>query len=84
MTPFAQTVYAVVRNIPKGETMTYKQVAITTGRPKAYRAIGNILNKNHDPLIPCHRVINKSGDLGGFSGGAAMKRKLLKIEGRVW
>ncbi|MBI2473612.1 MGMT family protein [Candidatus Uhrbacteria bacterium] len=83
MTSFAQTVYAIVRNIPKGETMTYKQVAMATGRPKAYRAIGNILNKNDDPLIPCHRVIRSDGTTGGYNRGAEKKKERLREEGAL-
>ncbi|TAL50776.1 MGMT family protein [Patescibacteria group bacterium] len=67
MTPFAQAVYDVVRRIPKGQTMTYKDVAVAAGRPRAYRGVGNILNKNYDPSIPCHRVIRSDGTTGGYS-----------------
>ncbi len=83
MTSLAQTVYAIVRNIPKGETMTYKQVAIAARRPKAYRAIGNILNKNDDPLIPCHRVIRSDGTTGGYNRGAEKKKERLREEGAL-
>ena len=77
---FAQAVYDVVKKIPKGKTMTYAEVARKAGRPQAYRAVGNILNKNHDPAIPCHRVIRSDGSLGGYNRGMAMKRRLLKSE----
>lgn len=78
---FAQSVFAVVRKIPKGKTMTYKQVAVAAGRPMAFRAVGNILNKNFDPAIPCHRVIRSDGTPGGYNRGAAQKKKRLHEEG---
>jgi len=77
---FEDKVFAVVRQIPKGQTMTYKQVAKAAGRPRAYRAVGNILNKNYNPLIPCHRVIRSDGKLGGYNRGIAIKRKRLRKE----
>ncbi len=80
MTPFAQAVYNVVRRIPKGQTMTYKEVARAAGRPKAYRAVGNILNKNYDPSIPCHRVVRSDGSTGGYNRGTEMKETKLKQE----
>lgn len=80
MTSFAATVYAVVRQIPKGETLTYKQVAEAAGRPGAYRAVGNILNKNQDPEVPCHRVIKSDGSVGGYNGLQGLKEQLLKQE----
>lgn len=80
MTPFAQAVYDVVRRIPKGQTMTYKEVARAAGRPKAYRAVGNILNKNYDPSIPCHRVVRSDGSTGGYNRGTEMKETRLKEE----
>lgn len=77
---FSQRVHAVVRKIPAGQTLTYKQVAKLSGRPKAYRAVGNILNKNHDPAIPCHRVIRSDGTPGGYNRGKEKKIQLLKSE----
>lgn len=61
--------------------MSYKQVAKLAGRPRAYRAVGNILNKNYDPKIPCHRVIRSDGQVGGYNRGTAKKISLLKKEG---
>ena len=80
---FQNRVYKVVKSIAKGETLTYKQVAVLAARPKAFRAVGNILNKNHDLKIPCHRVIRSDGSLGGYSGkgGVKTKRALLIKEG---
>jgi len=57
MTPFSEKVYTVVKQIPRGQTLSYQQVAHMAGNEKAYRAVGNILDKNYDPSIPCHRVI---------------------------
>lgn len=57
MNNLSEKVYRVVRKIPKGKVLTYKEVARRAGRPNAYRAVGNILNKNYDPEIPCHRVV---------------------------
>lgn len=78
---FRQKVLAVVKSIPAGQVMSYKEVAVKAGRPKAYRAVGNILHKNYDPQIPCHRVVRSDGKLGGYNRGAAKKRQLLKSEG---
>ena len=60
--------------------MTYKQVAVASGRPHAYRAVGNILNKNYDPTIPCHRVIRSNGTTGGYNRGRALKAEKLENE----
>ena len=54
---FRHRVFAVVKNIPAGKTLSYKQVAQRAGHPKSFRAVGNMLNGNYDPDIPCHRVI---------------------------
>jgi O-6-methylguanine DNA methyltransferase len=67
MTPFARAVYDVVRRIPKGQTMTYKEVAVAAGRPRACRGVGNILNKNYDPKIPCHVGRDRRGVPSGDS-----------------
>ncbi len=77
---FTQRVFDVVRTIPKGKTMTYKQVAAAAGNPNAFRAVGNILNTNFDPSIPCHRVIRSDGKTGGYNRGADAKRKKLEEE----
>jgi len=73
----------VVSRIKKGKVLTYKQVAKLAGRPKAYRAVGNILNGNHDPKIPCHRVIRSDGKLGGYNRGSKKKRDLLIKENAI-
>jgi methylated-DNA-[protein]-cysteine S-methyltransferase len=77
---FTQKVFEVTSKIPKGSTLTYKEVAIRAGSPLASRAVGNILNKNYDPKIPCHRVIRGDGTPGGYNRGAAQKIKILKKE----
>ncbi len=79
---FGARVYAVAKRIPKGKTMTYKEVAKAAGSPNAYRAVGNILNKNYDPKIPCHRVIRSDGTPGGYNRGAAKKAETLRLEAR--
>jgi len=78
---FQEKVYGVVKKIPKGEVLTYKEVAKRAGKPKAYRAVGNILNKNVDPKVPCHRVIRSDGKIGGYRDGALFKIKRLREEG---
>ena len=70
---FKDQVYSVVKKIPRGSVLTYKEVAKRAGRPKAYRAVGNILNKNRDKNIPCHRVIRSDGKIGGFFNGTKRK-----------
>ncbi len=80
---FQEKVFKIVAKIPKGETMTYKRVALFAGKPRAYRAVGNILNKNADPKIPCHRVMRSDGKIGGYNRGAEIKESLLKKEGVV-
>jgi methylated-DNA-[protein]-cysteine S-methyltransferase len=79
---FQEKVYAVVRKIPKGKVLTYKEVAKRVGKPKAYRAVGTILSRNFNPLIPCHRVIRTDGKIGNYNrGGSVSKIKILKAEG---
>lgn len=78
---FTLRVLEVVRKIPRGKVLTYAQVAKLAGRSKAMRAVGNILNKNYDPTIPCHRVVRSDGKLGGYNRGTQKKQQLLKAEG---
>jgi methylated-DNA-[protein]-cysteine S-methyltransferase len=77
---FRYKVLKVVARIPKGKTMSYKEVANLSGSPKAHRAVGNILNKNYDPKIPCHRVICSNGKTGGYNRGKNEKIRKLKAE----
>lgn len=88
-TNFQKMVYNFVSKIPKSKVATYKEVAAGIGRPKAYRAVGNALNKNplvyskqgwKIPQIPCHRVIKSNGQIGGFALGTRKKLELLKKE----
>ena len=81
MTKFSQKVYEVVKKIPRGSVLTYKEVAKRAGSPGAFRAVGNILNKNYDPKIPCRRVIRSDGKIGGYNRGAKKKKDILKKEG---
>ncbi len=78
---FKQKVLAVVSEIPKGETLSYKDVAWRAGSPRASRAVGNVLNKNKDSRVPCHRVIRSDGKIGGYNRGTSVKARLLKEEG---
>lgn len=77
---FREKVLQVVANIPRGETMTYGQVAEAAGSPNAYRAVGSIMKYNYDPSIPCHRVIKANGDPGEYNRGRENKVLLLQKE----
>ncbi len=84
MTYFAKKVYKAVLTIPLGEVRTYKWVARKAGRPRAYRAVGQILKNNPYPLIvPCHRIVASSGRLGGYIFGRKVKRTLLNLERQI-
>ena len=81
---FANKVRAIVKKIPKGKTMTYKQVATKAGNRNAARAVGAIMRTNYDEAVPCHRVIHTSGVIGNYNrGGALAKRRLLRSEGML-
>ena len=82
-TQFQKDVWEAIDRIPLGETRTYKELALSIGRPKAYRAVANACGKNPLPIIrPCHRVICSDGSVGGYSlsSGTKLKKILLKIE----
>ncbi|MCL4341013.1 MAG: methylated-DNA--[protein]-cysteine S-methyltransferase, partial [Candidatus Thermoplasmatota archaeon] len=80
-TEFQMKVWDAIREIPYGSVMTYSQIAEKIGRPHAVRAVANACGKNPVPIIiPCHRVIRKSGDLGGYGLGINLKKKLLTHE----
>lgn len=82
MTQFQDQVRAVVRKIPKGSVLTYKQVAYAAGKPGAARAVASTMANNYDETVPCHRVIRSDGTLGGYNrGGIEKKRSILKSEG---
>ena len=79
-TGFRSEVFKEMIKIPYGESVTYSYLAKKVGNPKAYRAVGSSCGKNPLPLVvPCHRVVSKSG-LGGFTGGLDIKRFLLELE----
>ncbi len=78
---FSRRVLAVVRRIPPGRVATYGDVADMAGRPRAARAVGNIMRECHDPGTPCHRVVAAGGALGGYGGNLQLKRELLRAEG---
>jgi O-6-methylguanine DNA methyltransferase len=78
---FQARVLMVVRRIPPGRVATYGDVAALAGRPRAARAVGNIMRGCGRPDVPCHRVIAAGGRLGGYGGNEAIKRALLVAEG---
>ena len=80
---FTNRVLSVVQRIPRGKVFTYKEVAGRAGSPKAYRAVGNILKKNCDPAVPCHRVIRSDGKPGEYNRGIKEKIRILKKEGAI-
>ena len=82
MSTFTQTVQEIVKAIPPGNVMTYQAVAKAANNPKAARAVANIMAKNFNPEVPCHRVIKSDGSLGGYNrGGTLIKRSILESEG---
>lgn len=75
-------VCSFLKKIPKGKVSTYKKVAESIGYPKAYRAVGNALNKNSDPVkYPCYKIVKSSGLIGGYALGSLKKVELLKRDG---
>ena len=81
---FSERVRAVVRKIPRGKTMTYKEVAARAGNPRAARAVGTIMAANKDTQIPCHRVIGSDGSMRGYNGlRGKTKRAILRKEGVI-
>ncbi len=78
---FTQEVLSIVSQIPKGEVLTYQEVARRAGNPRASRAVGNILNKNYNPEVPCHRVVRSDGVAGGYNRGRKEKERKLFTEG---
>jgi methylated-DNA-[protein]-cysteine S-methyltransferase len=80
-TAFDQRVWLALRKIPYGETRTYKWLAEKIGKPGAGRAVGQSLSRNPLPIIlPCHRIIESDGSIGGYSAGINIKRRLLDLE----
>ena len=82
-TEFAALVRHVVRRIPPGRVATYGDVAMAAGRPRAHRAVGNIMRETRDSSVPCHRVIGAGGKLGGYGRDLFAKRALLLAEGLI-
>lgn len=84
MKSFKDRVLDVVRKIPEGKVLTYKEVAKKAGNEKAARVVGNFMKGNYDKTVPCHRVIRSDGKIGDYNrGGSKAKRALLKKEGAV-
>lgn len=84
MTEFEKKVLKVTAKIPLGQVRSYKWVAKKAGRPKAFRAVANALRKNpYTIIIPCHRVVKSSGELGGYSRGKKLKAALIKLEKKI-
>lgn len=80
-TPFQKKVWSALAKIPYGQTRSYQDIARAIGHPRAFRAVGNANGANPIPLIiPCHRVIESNGGLGGFGHGLNVKKKLLDFE----
>jgi len=84
-TLFQKRIYKVVKKISPGSVLSYKEVARLAGRPKAWRAVGNVLNKcpGSKAGVPCHRVIRSDGRIGGYNRGTKNKIYLLKKEGVI-
>lgn len=81
-TPFQHRVWEKLLEIPYGEVISYAQLAERVDSPKGFRAVGGANGKNPIPIVvPCHRVINSGGGLGGYSCGLERKRRLLALEG---
>lgn len=84
MKSFQEKVKSIVSKIPKGKTLTYKQVATKAGSANAARAVGSIMKGNYDPKIPCHRVIRSDGIVGEYNrGGREEKLRKLRAEGAI-
>lgn len=84
MMTFAEKVRDVVRRIPEGKTMTYKEVATSAGNPNAARAVGAVMRTNYLDDVPCHRVVRSDGSIGEYNrGGPEKKREILHREGAI-
>ena len=82
MISFKNRVLLVVKEIKRGKTMSYKEVATVAGSSGAYRCVGTIMSKNKDKDVPCHRVIKSDGRAGGYNTGGSIKKiKCLQSEG---
>lgn len=82
MKSFEEKVWSALKKIPKGRVSTYGEIAKAIGNKNSARAVGNACNKNpFSPKIPCHRIVQSNGNLGGFAKGKKKKIELLKKEG---
>ena len=77
---FSERVYKIVARIPRGKTMTYKQVAARAGNKLAARAVGTLMAHNYDEKIPCHRVIRSDGKIGDYNRGGPSRKVELLLE----
>ena len=83
-TDFQKLVWKELQNIPYGKTKSYSKIAEAIGNKKAQRAVGNTCNKNPIMIIiPCHRVVSKNNNLGGYAYGSKIKQKLLNLENSI-
>jgi methylated-DNA-[protein]-cysteine S-methyltransferase len=81
VSPFLRAVWQATRDIPRGQTCSYGELAARVGRPGAARAVGQAMAHNPWPIVvPCHRVVASDGGLGGYGGGLDMKKRLLSLE----
>jgi methylated-DNA-[protein]-cysteine S-methyltransferase len=82
LAPFSVTVLGELAKVPYGNTATYGELAVRSGRPRAARAVGMVMNRNPVPVVlPCHRIVGASGSLVGYGGGLDRKIALLQLEG---
>ena len=81
MKNFKEKVWDFTKKIPRGRVVSYHDIARAVGEPRAYRAVGNALNKNIYKNIPCHRVVRSDGGIGGYNKGTNKKAELLRREG---
>lgn len=80
---FNEHCYQILRKVPEGNVTTYKEIAKAL-HSKAYRAVGNAMNRNpYAPEVPCHRVVKNDGSVGGFASGTKKKIQMLKKEGVI-
>ena len=83
-TEFQKKVWKEILKIPKGQTKTYKDIALSIGSPKSYRAVANACGKNPLPVtIPCHRVVKSDGSIGGYSAKGGVKKKKILLSGET-
>ena len=82
--PFRRAVLEKLREVPRGQTVSYGELAARAGNPRASRAVGSACARNPIPIVvPCHRVLPSTGKLGNYGGGPERKRALLELEGSV-